>query len=483
MKNLLKTTIQIGFTEFSLVLVALIRNKYLAHTIGPAGFGQYGLLNSFFTLISLFSTAWLLTGLTKLTAEHNNEATSNLVEEILSTTIILSFILNVVIALVLITRINFTLVTFLSKEISAITFIIFILYYFFLNIVSIYYAYLQGLKKVKNVIYLRIFSSLFEIISIIILVYYYGLKGFFISLAISSFLQFVIMLIINDFNLKPFLTVIQNKGLFLKRILQFGFANLLVGLVYLLSQYLLRVITIQNLDLNSVGILTAALSMMGYLGITDKASSYIFLPKMSEILDDDSRNEEVNSYLRFTILVNIPIILFSILFGNIIIRLLFSSRFESLSYFFYWFVIAQFLNSIAHAFHYNIVGLGYLKTFSMIGILGNTIIVLFAFIFIKQLNVGAIGIGFVINYLVTITVFILFFNYKNNFNLTTVVKKLLLFSLCCIIISVYFIQYVFPIRIVVLLVILLPFVFMISKHEYKMFLTITKNRFIKKAYS
>ena len=50
MKQLLKTTAALSTTEVVLMVVALIKNKYLAVAIGPEGFGIYGLLLSFFNL-------------------------------------------------------------------------------------------------------------------------------------------------------------------------------------------------------------------------------------------------------------------------------------------------------------------------------------------------------------------------------------------------------------------------------------------------
>lgn len=48
MKELIKNTGLISSSDFLLVGVSIIRNKFLSVNIGPEGFGAFSLLSSFF---------------------------------------------------------------------------------------------------------------------------------------------------------------------------------------------------------------------------------------------------------------------------------------------------------------------------------------------------------------------------------------------------------------------------------------------------
>ena len=102
MKNLVKTTAAIGLTEVLLMFVALARNKYLAVTIGPEGFGIYGLLSSFFMMIAVFAGTWMATGTIKYTSEYQAKGDKESLNSVFSFSTIIVTSIGVFLTIILI---------------------------------------------------------------------------------------------------------------------------------------------------------------------------------------------------------------------------------------------------------------------------------------------------------------------------------------------------------------------------------------------
>ena len=115
MKQLIKTTTGIGATEIVLVLVAIVKNKYLALTIGVDGLGIFGLVQSFFNIFIIFAGYWLATGVTKYTSEFYKK------NDILENRKIFSFSISITLLISL-----FLCIIFLSMPIKYSLFIVLI---------------------------------------------------------------------------------------------------------------------------------------------------------------------------------------------------------------------------------------------------------------------------------------------------------------------------------------------------------------------
>jgi len=395
MRALLQTTAVIGTTEILLMGVALARNKYLAVTIGPEGFGIYGLLNSFFMMMAVFAGTWMATGTTKYVAEYHAAGDQESANKVFTFSVATTAGIALLLTAILVVERKCFLAQFLSEDVKENYYLIFCFAFVALNLRPVLLAVLQGMRRVREVVISRWSIAGLDLIFVVILVLLFGLAGFFVSLLLSACWAVVVMI-----------WAVQRKdGLQLKKIscrepvirllLSFGGVNLFLALINLGSQYLQRVIVLLNMDILSVGLFQAGVALMGYLGVVNRGTMFYYFPKMSELIDNNVRNQKINEYLRFLLIISIPLSVLAILFGRLAISILYSSAFDALSSVFFWFVIGKFLNSVGGAFQMAIVGMARLKMHTASSIVIHSLWVIVPFLLVKKYGIGALGMGFV----------------------------------------------------------------------------------------
>jgi O-antigen/teichoic acid export membrane protein len=428
LKQLIKTSSYIGATEIILIIVAVIKNKYLAVTLGPEGLGIYGLLHSFFSLFSVFSGMWLASGATKYISEYFNKHDIRKVNAIfffsIFTTLILSVILSIsfILLKVLITD------TFLSDEVLPIYFMLYSVAFIALSMRPVLLALLQGLYKVKSVVFARLSSSVIEVAIIIIFVYFFNITGFFLSLLISSFVSIIIFL--RQFRSDGIILLkyisLQKDSIY-QSLLNFGFINIFLGIVGLGAQYLQRYIIVKNLGIENVGLFQAAIGIMSYMGIAQRGAVFHLFPRMSEELKDKDRQLEINDYLFFTFMISFPIALFTILFGNNVISVLYSKDFSVLNDILIFFVLSSFINNAVVGFQYVLTGMAKLKTHLVFVIVASASWIIVAYYYIDSMYLGALGLGLVVGSSIGL---VLYYGYLAiSINLTVLLRNKLIFIL------------------------------------------------------
>jgi PST family polysaccharide transporter len=415
MRNLLKSTVSIGVTELALIIVAFVRNKYLAVTIGPYGFGVYGLLSSFFSLVILFTGSWLAYGATKYVAEFKKAGNQSAVAQVTFFSLMLTSVLSIIVTLLFVTNQGSVIVRFLSKEVSPAYFVLYACSILAISICPIVYAILQGLGIIRPVVLVRVSLALLEVGLVISFVYLWNLDGFFISFFLSTAISLLVLLLLLRRFVPDKIFIPHIKSEISRNLLIFGGANLFIGAFYFVGQYFLRVIILQNLDINSVGLLQAGLSIMGYLGIVNRSSSYIFLPQMSEAMDNQERNRRLNDYIRFTLLINIPICFGTILFGNYLIVLLYSRKFLPLLQVLNLFVVAHLLNSIISAFQFSALGKGLMRYYSAISIFGTVLLVLCPVVFVHEIGLTSVPLGYIVSYVGGLLLFYIYSVWEHQY--------------------------------------------------------------------
>lgn len=395
LKDLIKTTAAIGSTEILLMGVALARNKYLAVTIGPEGFGIYGLLKSFFMMIAVFAGTWMATGTIKYTSEYQAKGDKENLDSIFSFSTIIVAGIGIFLTIILVVWRKLFISTFLSNEIKEIYYLIFCAAFFAMCLRPIFLGVLQGLRRVREVIISRWSIAILNLIFTIILVWLWGMTGFFLSLLVNAIFAVCIL----------YWGIKRKDGLRLKifswqdpvfrLLLTFGSVNLFLALINLSSRYLQRSIVLHNMDIASVGLFQAGVVLMGYMGVINRGSTFYFFPKMSEVMNNSYRNQKINEYLRFILLFSIPISVMAILFGKWAILILYSSAFTPLASVFFLFVIGQFLTSIGSVFQSTIVGMARLKMHSVSTVTIHSLWVIIPLLLISKYGIGALGIGFI----------------------------------------------------------------------------------------
>lgn len=395
MRDFVKNTSIIGGTEMMLTLVAFSRNKYLAIAIGPAGFGIYGLLSSFFNLLSVFTGTWLAKGTVKYVSEYNREEESESLSRIISFTVAFAACSAILLASICFLFGSSMKNTFLGTQIAESYFLLFAASFVGTSIGTILTSLLQGLLLIKKIATARFVTSLIDLFLILLFVHLFELEGLFIAILLSSSVTAAFLWRALPKIRFRFAALIELRHALTQKMLRFGYVNLFLTLVDLLSQYLQRIIVLAGMGISAVGLFQAATSLKNYLGIPNRGSSFVLLPKMSARLGDEERNRILDEYLRLTLFIGVPVTVVTNLFIGNLVRLLFAASFIPLSHFFYLFAIAQLVISIEYAFQSIVIGMELLGVHSVATVVTHVFWVLVPFFGLSTLGIASIGWGFI----------------------------------------------------------------------------------------
>ncbi len=396
MKHLVKSASLIGFTEVAMVAVSIVRNKYLAVTIGTEGFGIFSLLSSFFSFIDIFAGVWLAAPTIKYISEYNSDNNKDSVQKVFDFSFVIVFFVATFLTILLFAFSNIIKNKFLSPEVIFFHYALFAASYISTSLTSVFRSLFQAFKLVEKVVIIRIISNIFNFITVVVLVYFFDLTGFFVNVIISSLFLLFLFWRYSKNIVKIRLIKINFKEQISRKILSFGGVSFFLGFINLFSEYLRRIIIISYTSISVLGLFQASFGLTKYLGVISKGANFYYIPKMSENMNIGDRNRTLNDYLRIILLTGILFSVVAILFGKIAIRILYADTFLPLADVFYIFVIAQFLVSVQFSFSAIVVGMVKLKVHSIVTIIAHVLIVIIPLLLIKRYGLWAIGFGGVV---------------------------------------------------------------------------------------
>lgn len=477
MKNLIKSSAFIGSSEIALVLIAIIRSKYIAITIGPSGYGGFGLMNSFFGLIAVLGGGWLGKGVVKYIAEFNKEKDLESVEKIHNLAISLSFFIISILTVAFFIFSQYIRNTFLSPDIIYLHYSLFAASFLGQSLSPVFAFLFGGLILVKKTVYLRIINPIFKLLTMIILVLFFSLTGFYVSIFVSSVFQLFIFWKVSRKYVKTKIKIPNLRDSLIKKVLNFGGVNLFLLFINKLSEFLIRKIILIYSNLSVVGLFQAVYRIIFYLGVMSRGASFYNDPKMSERITNKERNKRLNDFLRFIFLTGIPITVISILFGNILIRILLSESFLPLNKVLYLFIVYAFLSSILSGFHSIIMGQALLKFHTIVTIITHLIWVIIPLLLFKKIGLSSVAYSFIATSVISIISSFIYLNKKYNLfvvksNINYVFISLILISVSIFIKDTYFVYKL-------LLIMLSGFILAktVRKQEWLTLLRVARNKF------
>jgi PST family polysaccharide transporter len=465
MKDIAKSSVLLGSTELSIVLVSILKAKFLAISIGPEGYGQFGLLNSFFTILTALCGGWIARGTLKYTAEFRQNGNSDGVYKVHNYSISLALILSSAAALIVIIFQDFIRNNILSPDIILLNYIIFCASFMASNISPFFAWFLQGHLLVKRTIFVRITTVFFNLFSVIVLVYFFELTGYYLSILFSSFFGlWILWRESNRITISRFLRF-DIKDEILQKLLKFGGVNFILLVIHNVTEYAQRVIIITTLNMASLGLFQVANSIMNYMGIFNRGSQFINDPKMSQDIPKDERNTMINSFLRFNILIGIPISIIIVLFAKEFILILYNDNFVLLAPTLSAFVMSQFISFLAGGFQSVMIGKSFLRFHSFVSLLYSVIIILIPFIYLKDFGLISIGLSMIFGNVTTVILDYLYLKRKLQIEIEKTSFFLLALFLLFFTIAVELQYLLFLWKIIFLLIVFFLLFLFLSEHE------------------
>ena len=375
-RKILRATTIFGGVQGITIISSLVKSKFLAILIGTSGYGIYGVLNTIVDLIKQVSGLGIETSGVKFLADLDENADKSDYQRNSSLILKLSFLLGFIgmlIAIIFSPFLSFLVYKQMSKWYIFIFISIAIL---FKQLVSSNNAIFQGSDKLLFLAKSNLYSNLVGLIFTLPLFYFFKTDAIVLSIVIISLINFVI----SYFYIKK-LNLVQHKIKILqsfyegREMLRFGSLFVIMSFLPLLVNFLIQLIINYKDGLHVVGLFNVSIVVLNtYVGFVFSIMSTEYYPRLIKAIKSNSIiSKTVSQQIIVSILLVVPVIVFFIAFGNLIIKILFSEKFVEIIAMLNWAMLGMFFKSISFSIGYIFIAQADSKIFTKTSIIFNTL--------------------------------------------------------------------------------------------------------------
>lgn len=354
--KLLKTTILSFLSTAIKVSSGLIVNKIVAIYGGPTGIALLGQLQNFMQMAMTLGKGGINNGVVKYCSENLDNKEE--IRRVITTSLLITLISSLVVSLFILIFSNYLTKYIFNSEEYELVFLIFGSLLILISMNQLVLSLLNGLKKIEQFIAINIIQSLIMAVTTVILVYFYGMKGALISLAVN---QAIVVVVVVPFILRGKDIFWLMKGIKLdisltKKLLSFSFMALTTAIVSPATQLLIRQEIGNEISWESAGYWQATnyISSVYILLLTTAMSTY-FLPQFSSAKNKSSIISEFNNGCILVVCILIPMFFVLYIFRYELILLIFDKTFKPISELLLWQFLADFVKSLSWLFGFFLI--------------------------------------------------------------------------------------------------------------------------------
>ncbi|MGA2331885.1 MAG: oligosaccharide flippase family protein [Syntrophales bacterium] len=431
-RQIMKATSFFGGVQVFNIIIAIIRSKFIAILLRPAGMGIVGLLTSTTGLIGSLTNFGLSTSAVKNVAAANG--TGNQTSIATTITVLRRF--------VWITGTLGALVTaMLSPWLSELTFgnrdytmaFIWISITLLFNQVSVgQMVVLQGLRKMQYLAKASLSGSALGLVITVPLYYRYGFDAIVPVIIIASLVSlffswyFSRKVKIEPVKVSRIRTLAEGKNM-----LTMGFMINLSGLIGLGTAYIVRIYISNTGGLADVGLYTAGFAIInGYVGLIFTAMGTDYYPRLSAVAHSNELcKQTMNQQAEIAILILAPIILIFLVFINWIVIILYSNQFIPVNDMILWAALGMLFRAASWTMGFQILAKGAGNLYFWNALLTEAYFFSFNILGYKYCGLTGLGISFTIAYACNVIHAYLVCSIKYQFTFDPVFIRLFTFQL------------------------------------------------------
>ena len=401
-RKIIKSGSLFGIVQVGHMLIAIIRSKFLALFIGPAGYGVFALLNSTVDMVRMATGFGLEISSVKNIAEARTN-TIDILRKKASTVLSLGFLtglLGTVLAIVFSKYLS--LWTFETDD-KAIAIIMIAASILFQQMAGAQSAVMQGMDKLNFLAKTNLYGNLAGLLVTLPLYFFLKVDAIVTSLILSSVINFVVAgIFYKKLNTKYQRAAISETFTEGREILYFGFLLSLSSFLPTLSNYLIQIFISNTSTISNVGFFTIGMAMINsYAGLLFTAMSAEYYPRLATINKEvEKENEAVNQQAVISVLAIIPVIIFFLGFAPFLIKILLTEKFNSVLPLLYWGVLAMFFKAVSFSMGYVIIARGDSKVFIKTALIFNTLYVVFCTSGFYMYGLEGLGVALLMYYAV-----------------------------------------------------------------------------------
>lgn len=430
-RQIIKATSIFGGVQVFNILISIIRSKFVAVLLGPAGMGIMGLLNSTIGLISSITNFGLGTSAVKDISIANNTGDNQRI----------AIVATVFRSLVWITGILGALsVAILSPWLSQLTFgnRNYTLAFLWISITLLFkqlssgqLVILQGLRKLQYLAKANVLGSFLGLFIALPLYYLYGVDGIVpgiigTSLMSLTFSWFYSRKVVFE-KVKITGNQLIHEG---KNMLQLGFMISLSGLLAVGASYLVRIYISRTGGVEQVGLYNAGFALINtYVGLIFNAMATDYYPRLSSVAHDNILcKQSINQQAEIALLILSPILIIFLFFINWVVILLYSSQFIAINSMIYWAALGIFFKAPSWCIGFIFLAKGEGKIFFWSELIANLYILLFNLLGYHYWGLTGLGVSFLVSYFLVLLQVFFISKIKFAFSFEKVFLKIFMFQ-------------------------------------------------------
>lgn len=399
-KKIIKTTSIFGLVQFSNLLISVVRHKFFAVIVGPAGYGIFSLIYSSFDLVKQGSGFGIeVTGVKKIT-ESTEKKDKDMVAAILIKLSILTGIIGTLFLMGLSYKLSYWAFGDGQKTIVIIAISIAV---FFRQVIGAQTAVMQGSGKLKYLAKTNLLGNFYSLIFTLPLFYFFKINAILPSILLSAIISFIISYIYyNKMGIDKYTISFKNSLKKGKDILYFGGLMSINSFLPILSNYIIQLFINSNSSLVQVGLFNVGqLLINSYVGIIFTAMTMEYYPRLVSFnKNNEQESTAVNQQAIISILIIVPVIVLFSEFMPLIIKILLTDKFEGSVPMLSWMILAMYFKAVSFCMGYIIIARADSAVFMRTSIVFNTIYVLLCTTGYYLGGLEGLGIGFMIYYII-----------------------------------------------------------------------------------
>ena len=399
----MKATSIFGGVQVFNIIISIIRSKFVAVLLGPAGMGIMGLLTSTIGIIGSLTNFGLGTSAVKDIAAAfgtNDEKRIGLIIGVFRRLVWITGLLGLTTTAILSSWLS--QLTFGNKDYT-LAFVWISVALLFNQLSSGQLVVLQGLRKLNYLAKANLSGSFTGLFITVPLYYFLGLDGIvpgIIATAILSLLMswyFSGKVEIEKATLSRMLIFTEGKNM-----LKMGFMISLSGLMTIGASYIIRIFISRTDSIEQVGLYNAGFAIINtYVSLIFTAMATDYYPRLSAVANDNQRcNQTINQQAEIAILILAPIIIIFLVFIKWVIIILYSNQFISVNSMIQWAALGMFFKAASWAVAFIFLAKGTTKLFFWNELINNAYTLGLSLIGFHFWGLTGLGYAFAISYLI-----------------------------------------------------------------------------------
>lgn len=417
-RSIFKATSLFGGVQAYQILIQIIKSKFVAVLLGPAGVGIMGLYQSGLQLVQQISSMGLAQSAVRDVSEANG---SNDTQRIAKT-------VTVVRKLVWITGLlGLIVVACCSPLLSKFSFgnYDYVIPFIILSVTLLLdqlsagqRVILQGMRRLKDLAKCTAFGVTFGLITSVPLYYWLGIDGIIPTLILNSVCSLTLSWLysrkikIEKVQVTHEQTLKQGK-----QMLVMGISMSLSGIFASIVSYSIRGFIQGNGGVDQVGLYQAGFVIMTtYVGMVMNAIATDYYPRLAAINKDNKKCcEAVSQQGEIGTMILAPMLTFCLVFMPFVLKLLYSDQFLAANEYISWACLGMMLRMASWVISFLYVAKAESRLFIILELTANLIYLIFGLLGYKLLGLSGLGIAFALNYLVYFFIVYLIARKRYNF--------------------------------------------------------------------